>query len=155
MWQLVEGAILVSVAGALGGIANALLSDKGFKGIKRDTTADGQSILLPGWLGNCGVGLFAALLSWALYGPAAAIPIIGSSTRVPPSTITLATLAGAALVGLGGARWLSAEVDKKIQQGSAVALSGAKPAGEDVAKALREKSPRDSLGIVKEFLNPS
>jgi len=153
MWPLVEGAIAIAVAGAIGGLLNAIQADGGLRWPRHDTTADRQRIWLPGWLGNCVVGLFAAEVSWALYGPAATFPVIGSSAQVPPITITLAALGGAALVGVGGARWLSNEVDKKIQQGNQTSLARVQQAApQAVINALRTERPVVAMSTVKKFV---
>jgi hypothetical protein len=56
-------ALLITVAGALGGTINAFLTDNGFllPHLKR-------GIWCPGTLSNIFVGAFAAFASWALYG---------------------------------------------------------------------------------------
>ncbi len=87
------------------------------------------------------------------HGPAAAVPVIGSSDQMPPITITLGALAGAAVVGFGGARWLSNEVDKKIQQGNQTALASTPQAAPaNVINALRTQRPVDAMGTVKTFM---
>lgn len=76
-------------------------------------------IFCPGFIGNVVVGAFAALISWALYGAGAGIEVAreGGGAREVLS-LTVGALAGAALVGVGGARWLSSEVDAKLLRAS-------------------------------------
>jgi len=72
----------------------------------------------PGLALNSVTGGFAALLSWALYGPLAALNVLDLSTATEQFTMTLSAIGGAFFVGFGGARWLSAEADKRILQTS-------------------------------------
>lgn len=69
----------------------------------------------PGLLGSVLLGGIAALLSWCLYGPASGWQLLGSAPADPSGwSLTLAGAAGAILVGIGGARWISSEVDKRV-----------------------------------------
>jgi hypothetical protein len=70
----------------------------------------------PGFLYSVITGGFAALLSWALYGPLAQINLLNLGEATQQYAMTLAAVGGAFLVGMGGARWLSAEADKAIYQ---------------------------------------
>ncbi len=47
-----------------------------------------------------------------MYGPAAGTSIVEAA----PADLTWANVAAAVLIGIGGSRWLSAEVDKKRLQ---------------------------------------
>ena len=108
-WQC---ALLVATAGAIGGVLNALLSDNGFILPRRKA-----GILCPGFLSNVLVGTLAAVTSWGLYGSGAGVELAktaaAGAARVEIS-LTVGALAGALLVGLGGARWLTNEVDKRL-----------------------------------------
>ncbi len=90
-------AVIVFVAGALGGILNALITDNGFVFPKFATVSNGASIWRPGILGNLFVGAIAALVSWALYGPSAELPIGEFKAE-----LTWAGFASAILVGVVG-----------------------------------------------------
>jgi hypothetical protein len=78
-------ALLVFVAGALGGVVNALLTDNGFILPRRV-----QQILCPGFLSNVAVGAFAAFTSWAMYGSGAGVDLAkqagAGDTPAPEST---------------------------------------------------------------------
>jgi hypothetical protein len=114
--------ILAFVAGAMGGILNALTTDNGFIFPKFASLPDGVRIWRPGMLGNLAVGAIAALVSWALYGPSAGLPVGDFN-----AALTWAGFASAVLVGIGGARWLSAEVDKSLLKGAATVAAGKRP----------------------------
>jgi hypothetical protein len=80
----------------------------------------------PGILYSELIGGFAALLSWALYGPLAQINLLHVSGTTKDYAMTLAAVGGAVFVGMSGARWISAEADKRILQTSGnVALASA------------------------------
>jgi hypothetical protein len=135
-------ASLISLAGALGGVVNALMTDNGFvKPMYK------HGVLCPGFAANVGLGAAAALLSWALYGSGAGIDLASMSERTVIS-FRLSALAGAFVVGMAGAKWLTNEVDKKLL------IEGVKEAGtkqltkEDCDK-LVEGSPRNILDRVK------
>jgi hypothetical protein len=105
---------LIAFAGAIGGLINTVMAEGRF----RLPTYE-AGILCPGFLGNAVIGAFASVISWALYGAGAGIDLarIGASERQVVS-LTVGALAGAALVGVGGARWLSNEVDSKLLRAS-------------------------------------
>jgi hypothetical protein len=106
-------------AGLLGGLVNALLSDDGFIifGIQR--LADGRTILRPGFLGNALIGVITAIVLAGLYTPLGAAPMAGTL----PYPLTVQTLVGAVVSGVGGARLLNAEVTKRINQDTIGALA--------------------------------
>jgi hypothetical protein len=90
--------VLVFVAGALGGILNALITDNGFIFPTFATISNGARIWRPGVLGNLIVGAIAAVVSWALYSPSAGLPVGDFD-----AALTWAGFASAVLVGVGGA----------------------------------------------------
>jgi hypothetical protein len=59
-------ALLITVAGGIGGVVNALLTDNGFVLPRRES-----GVLCPGAFSNILVGGFAAFASWAFYGSGA------------------------------------------------------------------------------------
>ncbi len=149
MWTLL---FYVFLAGALGGLVNALLSDNGFILPKKVT---GTGIYQPGGVSNVLLGGVAAVLSWGLYGPLASYLIGGTTealaTGAPPPDrlgITLTGLAGAVVVGIGGARWLTNEVDKRLQRSTNVELAQAKPQAEAAGK-LATATPAEAMGIAR------
>jgi len=133
-------ALLALTAGALGGILNAVTTDNGFI-VPQFAQVDGGGarIWRPGVIGNVVVGAIAALVSWALYGPAAGLPIGDFKAE-----LTWAGFASAVLVGIGGARWLSAEVDKSLLKGAAAAAAG-KQANPQLAGQMGALAPAAAL----------
>jgi hypothetical protein len=141
---------LICLMGGLGGVINALLTDNGFIA-PTPAIVDGKKIWRPGILGNIAVGVAAAFVSWGMYGPLSSRIIVrlNESTAKPAVDdsevgLTLSGLVGAFLVGVGGARWLSNEVDKTLLRaaGSLAASSDKNPAA---AKAILLASPADAL----------
>lgn len=139
--------LIVMLAGGLGGVVNALLSDNGFILPKSAETNDGR-IVRPGFLGNILIGGTAAAISWGLYGPFSAYPLFGdtSTDTSEPIFLTLSALVGAVLVGVAGARWLTNEVDKTLLR---VAASQAAAGPEDPGKASKilTASPAQALNL--------
>jgi hypothetical protein len=93
-------ASLVSVFGALGGVVNAALSDNG---LALPHTDKESGVWCPGAILNVVVGAFAAFASWSL--DESLRTVIGFNFSV---------LAGAFVIGVGGAKWISSEVDKRL-----------------------------------------
>jgi hypothetical protein len=63
-------ASLISIAGAVGGVVNALLTDNGFILPRRV-----HEIWCPGFLSNMVIGTFSAIASWSFYGSGAGIDL--------------------------------------------------------------------------------
>lgn len=110
-------ALLIAVFGGIGGVVNALLTDNGF--IKPRWI---NNIWCPGIISNVLVGAFAAFSSWAFYGSGASIELAQVTERAEIS-LRFSALAGAFLVGVGGARWLTNEVDKRLLKESVKEVS--------------------------------
>jgi hypothetical protein len=119
--------VTVFIAGAIGGLVNAVLTDNGFALPRLETTGE-TKYLRPGWVGNVFVSGIAACVSWGLYGPFAATTILGTVSPAAslPISLTLSGCVGAVLVGMAGARWLTNEVDKTLLRaaGARAAKSG-------------------------------
>ena len=111
---------VVCVAGAIGGIVNALLSDNGFLlPCKHPVDGkEGQYIILPGALGNVILGAIAAVVSWGLYGQFGDMVLVGPLAAASPK-LTVAAFVAGVLVGMGGARVLTNEVDKRLLRAAA------------------------------------
>lgn len=154
---------VVFVAGVIGGVINALISDNGFP-IPSRVTENDIKIWKPGFLGNMLIGGVAAAISWGLYGPAgvhtliwdrlparssAANPGEVPEAAQPRPILSLAGLVGGVLVGVGGARWLSNEVDKSLLRGAATeaALTGK---NEQLAATLAIVPPAAALHAAAE-----
>ena len=109
-----ECATWITVAGAVGGFINTLMAQE-----NSGCLYTNQASCVPDSLGNVVVGAFAALISWALYGAGASIDLARQTANTREAlSLTVGALAGAALVGVGGARWLSSEVDTKLLRAS-------------------------------------
>ena len=112
-------AILIATAGALGGVVNALISDNGFI-----LPQSRHGIWCPGFISNVLIGAFAAFASWSFYGSGAGVDLADVSVRSQIS-LRFSALAGAFLVGVAGAKWITNEVDKKLLKES-VKVAGTK-----------------------------
>ena len=160
---------LVFIAGLVGGLINALISDNGFA-MPTCFTENGVGIWRPGYIGNMLIGGVAAAISWGLYGPAGAVALIvdripassaaanvGGATKeaepAPMVVLTMAGLVGGVLVGVGGARWLSNEVDKSLLRAAAseAALTGK---NEKLAATLAIVPPVQALRAAADPSNP-
>jgi hypothetical protein len=123
--------LCIAVAGGIGGVVNALIADRGFFPPRKEQM-DNVIIWRPGWIGNVIIGVVSAIVSWGLYGPLAAYFIVGPTetlnANLSPEKIglTLSSLVGAMLIGVGGARWLTNEVDKNLLRATASKAAGAK-----------------------------
>lgn len=106
-------ALLVATAGAVGGIVNALLTDNGFILPRRH-----KGIWCPGVLSNVLIGALSAFSSWAFYGSGSAIELATKATERTQISLRFSALAGAFLVGVAGAKWITNEVDKKFLKAS-------------------------------------
>jgi hypothetical protein len=173
LWLMVS---LVLIAGALGGWVNSLMADQKSSdpqrsaGVKRTTKrssaakklpahkatqADSKTeIWRPGYAVNAFIGAVAALVSCGLYGPLSAYFIAGTKraleANMPPETVglSLASVVGAILIGIGGARWLTNEVDKTLLRATATTAAGKGPdplASQRIALA----SPARALEVAK------
>lgn len=140
-------ALLITVAGAIGGVVNALLSDNGFALPRRES-----GVWCPGAISNILIGAFAAFSSWSFYGSGAAIDLAlrGESARTGIS-LRFSALAGAFLVGVAGAKWITNEVDKRLLKESIrVAAASGKALPVKQSKQIIEGSPRQVLQGVKD-----
>src|SRR4051812_25982149 len=82
-------ALLITVAGAIGGVVNALLTDNGFILPRRE-----RRIWCPGFITNVLVGAFSAFSSWAFYGSGAAVELAQINQQMQVS-LRFSALAGA------------------------------------------------------------
>lgn len=135
-------AFLITLAGAFGGMVNALITDNGFvlPQIRR-------AIWCPGFISNVLVGAFAAFSSWAFYGSGAGIELAHVTERTGIS-LRFSALAGAFLVGVAGAKWITNEADKRLLKES-VKVAGSKRLTEKECDQLVIGSPRQILNRVE------
>jgi hypothetical protein len=134
-------AALVSFAGALGGVANALVTDNGFILPRRESR-----IWCPGVLSNILLGAFSAFASWSFYGSGASIDLATVDERTEIS-LRFSALAGAFMVGVAGARWLTNEVDKRLLKESVKVAAGKEISKPDCEEILKGR-PREVLQAV-------
>jgi len=130
---------LISLAGAVGGVINALLSDNGFIFPKYR-----RGIWCPGVLTNVLIGAVAALISWSLYGSGAGV----EPTLRAEISLKLPALAGALLVGVAGAKWLTSEADKGLLKES-VKVAGQKSLTDQECEKVGQGSALDVLQRVE------
>ena len=146
IWQIFG---ILFLAGGLGGAINALMTDNGFIMPKWED-ANGNKIWRPGVIGNVFIGAVAAIISWGLYGPFADFVFVGFSGPAPQRepNLTVAAFVGAVLIGVGGARWLSNEVDKKLLKATTTAALTGTGSAETAAKVMTA-TPAQALKIVQ------
>jgi hypothetical protein len=141
---------IIMLGGAVGGIVNALLSDNGFVRPSEETNGD-VVIIRPGFAGNIILGAVAAFISWGLYGAFSGAVIWGAhGFGKEPISITISSIAGAILVGMGGARWLTNEVDKKLLRTAAV-TAAASNASFDSSRKMATATPAEAFQIAKKM----
>jgi len=135
----------VGVAGAIGGVVNALLTDNGFIWPYVEQV-NGIRITRPGFIGNIFISAVAAVISWGLYGPFAQANLLEGQAL----SLTLSTFAGAILVGTAGAKWLTNEVDKRLLKVAAIKAAKAHSSPE-VAELMLWASPSETLNMTKKL----
>jgi len=168
LWQLMS---IVFASGALGGVISSLLSDQGFALPGRSATGGNENaavIIRPGFFGNVLIGAVAAVASWGLYGTFATHAIVtaksgkpsapmvtsvpnisgsqGSTAASETFDLPLSALVSAFLIGVGGTRWLSSEVDKKVLAAAASRAAGSQPDAV-AARRMAGSSPSGILAI--------
>jgi hypothetical protein len=135
--------VLVAVAGYVGGGINAVMSDNSFVWPSTDET----KAIKPGFIRNILVGMVAAVVSWGLYGSFADTCILGCEGQQVKVSLTITALLSAVLIGMVGARWLSAEADKKLLN-KAVSLSLASDKQPETGCEMSSASPSDIYAAV-------
>ncbi|PWU05473.1 MAG: hypothetical protein C5B51_14515 [Terriglobia bacterium] len=114
---------LIIAAGAIGGFVNALLSSNGFALPRRI-----EGIWCPGALSTILIGAFAAFASWAFYGSGADFDVADANAIVH---LRFSAVAGAFLVGVVGAKWITNEADKGLLKESVKVAAGKEISKED------------------------
>jgi hypothetical protein len=98
---------------------------------------------------NIASGALAAAVSWAAYGPYALEYVFGGPQRQPDAPaygLTLAALATAVVIGLGGPRWLTNERDKALLKQAADESAGTK-ASPTKRKLMERADPKQQAQI--------
>jgi hypothetical protein len=141
---------IILLSGAFGGIINAIVSDNGF--IRpREETVDNVTIIRPGFAGNILLGAVAAFISWGLYGAFSGAIIYGSETGLVANiSLSISTVAGAILIGIGGARWLTNEVDKTLLRTAAVTAAASRSSYEE-SQRIAISTPAQAFNIAKKM----
>ena len=134
-------ALYICFAGAAGGFVNALISNNGFALPRRI-----EGIWCPGAFSTVLIGAFAAFASWAFYGSGVSIDLADSAAK---PHLQMPALAGAFLVGVVGAKWITNEADKRLLRES-VKLAAKKGLSKDKADEFLSGTPLDVLRNVKE-----
>ncbi len=150
MSMLVPIGIIV-FSGAVGGVINALVSDNGF--IKpMQESVENEIIIRPGFAGNILLGSAAAFISWGLYGAFSSAVVFGavSGPGTGEVSVTISSIAGAILVGIGGARWLTNEVDKRLLRTAATVAAASKASFDDSQK-IAIATPAEAFNIAKKM----
>lgn len=139
-----EAALLATLGGAIGGLVNALLSNNGFILPQSTPSAGGGTIWMPGVIGNVIIGIVAAVVSWGLYGSGAGVSML-SAVKVD---LSWAGFAAAILVGVGGSRWLSAEVDKQLLRDAAIGAAN-KDKNPNLSASIASLSPAAMNALIR------
>jgi hypothetical protein len=94
------------------------------------------------------------VVSWGLYGPLSPYYIIGTEQALAanalPETVglTLAALVGAIMIGIGGARWLTSEVDKNLLRATAAQAASSKPSAA-ASQQIAIATPAQALNVAR------
>lgn len=145
--------LFIFLAGTVGGIVNALLSNNAFILPKREVTGTDNKAFRLGFLGNMFISGVAACISWGLYGPFASETILGGGLQANELGssmlgLSLSALVGAVLVGIAGARWITNEVDKVLLRAAASEAAQAQ-SDQDKATQIALASPVGALKIAQ------
>jgi hypothetical protein len=142
---------IVMLSGAVGGFVNALVSDNGFVRPSEETSGR-VTIIRPGFAGNILLGAVAAFISWGLYGAFSSVTVWGATSGLGTGeiTVSISSIAGAVLVGIGGARWLTNEVDKKLLR-TAASTAAASKASFDDSQKIATATPAQAFNIAKKM----
>ncbi len=142
---------IIMLSGAVGGIVNALVSDNGFIKPSEEIAGD-VTIIRPGFAGNILLGTTAAFISWGLYGTFSNAIVYGAASGLGMAdiSVSISSIAGAVLVGIGGARWLTNEVDKKLLRAAAATAAASKASFND-SKRIAGATPNQAFNIAKKM----
>lgn len=147
---VLECSMWIMTAGAVGGLINTLMAQGKLRLPEYEA-----GVLCPGFIGNVFVGAFASLISWALYGAGAGIELARQTADARETlSLTAGALAGAALVGVGGARWLSSEIDTKLLRAS-VSVTAERSMTAEQRSVIASAPAIDVLRAVREASSPA
>jgi hypothetical protein len=134
-------ALLIALAGGFGGVINAFITDNGFPLPRRES-----GVWCPGAISNVLIGAFAAFASWSFYGSGAAVDLAQETERTVLS-LKFSALAGALLVGVGGARWITNEVDKRLLKESVKVAGGKNLSKQDCERIMNAPARQVLKGL--------
>jgi hypothetical protein len=137
------------ILGGVGGLLNAFFTDNGFIFPRTERIGD-MTAVRPGVFGNIIVGAVAAVVFWGLYGPFANMDILDPTARDDTYGASPSQLVTSILIGIGGARVLSAEVDKKLLKITATKAANS-DRDPDKSNEISAASPAQSLEIAKKM----
>ncbi len=142
---------IVLMAGAVGGAINAFISDNGFA-LPREEYVNNVTIFRPGFIGNIIIGAIASLVAWGLYGSYGSTIIYGPQVGAGAEDIgiSLSTLASSLIVGIGGARTLTNEVDKSLLKIAAVTAAASNKSYNE-AQRIAVSTPAQAFSIAKQM----
>ncbi len=129
--------ISIGTAGAIGGVLNALLTNEGLILWQMEKLSTGERIWKPGFVGNVVIGIVTAVVLAGLYSPLGSVALGGAGPS-GTATLTIGALAGALLSGVGGARLLTSEVQKRYEE---VTRSNLMDAARELARAAATQPP--------------
>jgi hypothetical protein len=133
---------LIALAGALGGLVNALLTDNGFTFPRSE-----KGIWCPGAISNVLLGSAAAIASWSFYGSGSTVDLATNLPERAKISLTFSALSGAFLVGVGGARWITNEVDKRLLKQS-VKEAAKKNIPPETCEEILKQYPRKIVKLI-------
>lgn len=141
--SLIIAALTITFFGAIGGVFNAIIIDKGFIS-GGQAEENGRKIWKLGFSSNILCGAFAAFVSWGLYGPLSSVDLFKQNS----AELTLAMLCGASLVGFSGASWLTTQADKNVWRKTAIEATQSQPSSEAAAQ-IATQGPQEALRTVR------
>jgi len=146
--------IIIFLIGAMGGIQNALLSDNGFF-LPKLEKIDSVKVWRPGVVGNMVFGAGASLITWGLYGPFSQYALISLQQSEQGSvSLTIASLVGAFLTGIGGSRIITNELDKSTLTKAAAKAARAQ-SNDNASVDIATSKPIEALRSAERALSPT
>ena len=133
--------VIIFSAGGLGGIVNALMNGEGLL-----LPHWKSGIWCPGFIGNAFIGSISALISWGLNSSGSSLELLVSENV----RLTVGTFTGAILVGVGGTRWLSNEIDKKLLR-QAASEAGKRDIPHEDCNQLQKAPPMRALQLAQSY----
>lgn len=131
--SVIEALGLVAACGAVGALAN-VFNDDGFH--LPQTIGD---LWTPGWIGTVFIGAVAAAAAWGVTRTDMILAPLAET-----GSVELKDLSYGLVIGFSGAKWLSAESDRRVLQKTA-AVAAAKGPDAAAASVIATTTPRAAL----------